>query len=69
MVKEFTFKNKKYIFDVEYWDKEYKKESLLINTLEFQLNQFEYLFEIRDYTTIKNRINNMLKWGGLKEIK
>lgn len=69
MVKEFTFKNKKYIFDVEYWDKEYKKESLLINTLEFQLNQFEYLFEIRDYITIKNRINNMLKWGGLKEIK
>jgi hypothetical protein len=69
MVKEFTFKNKKYIFDEEYWDKEYKKENLLINTLEFQLNQFEYLFEMRDYSTIKNRINNMLKWGGLKEIK
>ena len=68
MVKEFTFKNKKYILDEEYWDKMYEKEPILINSLEFQLNQFEYLFEVKDYTTIKNRIINMLKWGGIKQL-
>ena len=68
MVKEFTFKNKKYILDEEYWDKIYEKEPILINSLEFQLNQFEYLFKIKDYTTIKNRITNMLKWGGIKQL-
>jgi len=68
MVKEFTFKNKKYILDEEYWGKIYEKEPILINSLEFQLNQFEYLFKIKDYTTIKNRITNMLKWGGIKQL-
>ena len=68
MVKIFEFKNKKYILDKEYWEKEFEKNPMLNSTLEFQISQFEYLFEIKDYTSIKNRINNMLKWGGLNEV-
>ena len=33
------------------------------------LKDFEYCEQNHDYTTIKNRMTNGIKWGGLIEIK
>ena len=68
MVKSFTFKEIKFILDKEYWKEKYKKEPMLCHDIEFQNQQLQYLFSTNDFTTIKNRINNMLKWGGIKII-
>lgn len=37
---------------------------------EFQIAQFRFALEDRQYTTVKNRIINQLKWGPiLKQVK
>ena len=67
-MKDFYFNNTKYLLDKEYWEKQYRQDPMVCNTVEFQSTQLQYLLENRDYTTLQNRINNMLKWGGIKKV-
>lgn len=57
-----NFKGKTYAF-TDKWE-----ETSLNDSKEFQLEQFKYLEEIKDYVTFENRINNQEKFGYLKEI-
>ena len=63
MIKKFSFKGKTYQLDPKFMD-----ESMPITSLEGQYEQFMYLIEVQDWTTLENRIINQLKWGGLIEI-
>ena len=58
----FKFKGKSYVFT----DK--GEETCLNDSKEFQLEQFNYLLKIKDFTTLENRIINQEKFGYLKEI-
>lgn len=58
------FKGNKYQIDKEYW-----VGDMVNNSTQFQFDQLKYCQEIGDYTTLEHRINNMLKWGGIKQIK
>lgn len=58
----FKFKGKLYGF-TDKWE-----ETCLNDSKEFQLEQFNYLVEVKDYTTLENRIINQEKFGYLKEI-
>ena len=58
----FKFKNKMYEL-TDKWE-----ETCLNNSKDFQMEQFNYLTEIHDYTTMENRINNQIMLGYLKEI-
>lgn len=60
----FTYKNQKYELDPEYWE-----ETSLDSSREFQLKQLNYCIEVGDFTTLKNRIENMLRWGGIKKVE
>jgi hypothetical protein len=62
-MKEITYKGNIYQLDIDYW-----KGELLNDSIEFQYDQLMYCFEIGDYQTFENRVNNMLKWGGIKQI-
>ena len=44
------------------------EETCLNDSKDFQMEQFNYLTEIHDYTTMENRINNQIMLGYLKEI-
>ena len=57
----FKFKNKIYEL-TNMWE-----ETCLNDSKDFQMDQFNYLLEIKDYETIKNRINNQIMLGYLKE--
>jgi len=63
-MKEINYKGNIYQLDKEYW-----KGNLLNDSIEFQYEQLEYCIETGDFQTLENRINNMLKWGGIKIIK
>ena len=63
-MKEIKYRGNIYQLDKEYW-----KGDLLNDSIEFQYEQLEYCIEIGDFQTLENRINNMLKWGGIKIIK
>lgn len=58
---EITFKNETYILDEEYW-----KGEAINDSIEFQHMQLTHCIEVGDYTTLENRISNMLLWGGVK---
>lgn len=58
----FKFKNKIYEL-TDKWE-----ETCLNDSKDFQMEQFNYLTEIHDYTTMENRINNQIVLGYLKEI-
>jgi len=58
----FKFKGKLYAL-TDKWE-----ETCLNDSKEFQLEQFSYLIETKDYTTLENRIINQEKFGYLKEI-
>ena len=63
-MEEFTFKFKRKLFAfTDKWE-----ETCLNDSKEFQLEQFNYLIETKDYTTLENRIINQEKFGYLKEI-
>jgi hypothetical protein len=66
---EFTFKGEKYKLDKKFWAKEYKTHPMPNSTIEFQFKQIQYLISTNDFTTLKNRIINMLKWGGIIKLK
>lgn len=59
-----TYRKQKYELDPEYWDEEQPN-----STMEFQLSQLNYCVEVGDFVTLENRINNMLKWGGIKKVE
>jgi hypothetical protein len=58
------YRGQKYELDSEYWDEEQPN-----STREFQLRQLNYCVEVGDFITLENRINNMLKWGGIKKVE
>ena len=58
----FKFKNKVYQL-TDLWE-----ETCLNDSKDFQMEQFNYLLEISEYTTLENRINNQIMLGYLKEI-
>ena len=58
----FKFKGKLYAF-TDKWE-----ETSLNDSKQFQLEQFNYLVKIKDFTTIENRIINQEKFGYLKQI-
>ena len=63
-MEEFTFKFKRKIYKLtDKWE-----ETCVNDSKEFQLEQFNYLLETKDYTTLENRIINQEKFGYLKEI-
>lgn len=57
-----SFKGKTYAF-TDKWE-----ETCINDSKQFQLEQFKYLEEVKDYVTFENRINNQLKFGYLKQI-
>lgn len=59
-----TYRKQKYELDPEYWDEEQPN-----TTREFQLSQLKYCVKVGDFITLENRINNMLKWGGIKKVE
>ena len=58
----FIFKNKLYQL-TDKWE-----DTCLNDSKDFQMDQFNYLLEIKEYTTMENRINNQIMLGYLKEI-
>ena len=60
---QFTFKGKTYQIDEDYWTGD-----MLNTSASFQFEQLIYCIQIKDWLTLENRINGMLKHGGLKEI-
>ena len=58
----FKFKGKLYAF-TDKWE-----ETCLNDSKQFQLEQFTYLIQTKDFTTIENRIINQKKFGYLKQI-
>lgn len=59
-----TYRKQKYELDPEYWDEKQPN-----STREFQLMQLKYCVKVGDFVTLENRINNMLKWGGIKKVE
>ena len=59
-----TYRKQKYELDAEYWDETQPNSSRA-----FQLRQLTYCVEVGDFLTLENRINNMLKWGGIKKVE
>ena len=57
----FKFKNKIYEL-TDKWE-----ETCINDSKDFQMEQFNYLLQIKDYTTMENRINNQIMLGYLKE--
>lgn len=58
----FKFKNKIYEL-TDKWE-----ETCINDSKDFQMDQFNYLLRIKDYTTMKNRINNQIMLGYLVQI-
>ena len=57
----FRFKNKIYEL-TDKWE-----ETCINDSKDFQMEQFNYLLKIKEYTTMENRINNQIMLGYLKE--
>ena len=57
----FKFKNKIYEL-TDMWE-----ETCINDSKDFQMEQFNYLLEIKDYDTMKNRIINQLMLGYLEQ--
>lgn len=58
----FKYRGKMYEF-TDQW-----AETCLADSAAFQLEQFKYLLEVKDFVTLTNRINNQIKFGFLKEV-
>jgi hypothetical protein len=58
------YKNINYKVDEEFWGGEQLSDSP-----QFIYEQLKYAQDTGDYVTLENRINNMLKWGGIKKLK
>jgi len=58
----FKFKGKTYKL-TDKWE-----ETCINDSKAFQMQQFTYLNEVRDYLTMENRINNQIMLGYVEEI-
>ncbi len=62
-MKKYCFKFKNRIYQLtDKWE-----ETCINDSKDFQMEQFNYLLQIKDYTTIENRIINQVSFGFLKE--
>ena len=59
---EFTFKGKRFRL-TDKWE-----ETCPNDSKQFQLQQFNYLLEVKDYIAMENRVNNQIKFGYLEQI-
>lgn len=57
----FRFKNTIYEL-TDMWE-----ETCLNDSKDFQMVQFNYLLEVKDFITMENRVNNQILLGYLKE--
>lgn len=67
---KYSFKFKKKVYQLtDFWGitDDYQFDSIEQGK-DFQMEQFKYLLQIRDYVTVENRINNQVMLGYLKEI-
>lgn len=63
-MKEFTFKFRGKIYVLtDKWE-----ETCINDSKDFQIEQFNYLLKVKDFTTMENRINNQIMLGYLEEI-
>ena len=63
-MEEFTFKFKGKTYRLtDKWE-----ETCVNDSKAFQIEQFKYLNKVRDYVTMKNRINNQIMLGYLEEV-
>lgn len=60
---ELTFKGIKYRIDESFW-----VGDLLNTSAQFQFEQLQYCIEKKEWIALENRINGMLKWGGIKKL-
>jgi hypothetical protein len=58
----FKFKNKIYEL-TDLWE-----ETCINDSKDFQMEQFNYLLKIKDFTTMENRVNNQILLGYLRQI-
>ena len=58
----FKFKGKQYQLTNK-WE-----ETCINDSKDFQMQQYDYLLQIKDYVTLENRIINQEKFGYLKQI-
>jgi hypothetical protein len=62
-MKKYCFKFKNRIYQLtDKWE-----ETCINDSKDFQMEQFNYLLQIKDYTTVENRIINQVSFGFLKE--
>jgi hypothetical protein len=63
-MEEFTFKFRGKTYRLtDKWE-----ETCVNDSKAFQIEQFKYLNKVRDYVTMKNRINNQIILGYLEEV-
>lgn len=63
-MEEFTFKHRGKTYRLtDKWE-----ETCVNDSKAFQIEQFKYLHKVRDYVTMKNRINNQIMLGYLEEV-
>ena len=61
-MKTITYKGIQYELDSEYFTGD-----SVNNSVDFQLLQLKTCIAQKDFITLESRINNMLKWGGIKQ--
>ena len=60
---KYSFKFKNVIYELtDLWE-----ETCINDSKDFQMEQFNYLLKIKDFTTMENRVNNQIMLGYLKE--
>ena len=57
---EFQYKGVTYKMDKDFW-----VGDMLNTTVEFQYEQIMHCINTQDWKTLKNRITNMMLWGGI----
>lgn len=57
------YKGKSFKLDIDFFKDDYPQDA------QYHYEQLSYCIECSDFATLENRINNMLLWGGISEIK
>lgn len=62
-MEKYCFKFKNIVYQLtDKWE-----ETCLNDSKDFQMEQFEYLIEVKDFVTMENRINNQIILGYIKK--
>ena len=62
-MEKYCFKFKNIVYELtDMWE-----ETCLNDSKDFQMEQFEYLIEVKDFVTMENRINNQIILGYIKK--